>query len=110
MNHVQKATGSKKYIDVDIDASRNVAKQMGEAIGAEMRHQGVSGLAIETQGGYHIMVERDTMHKGFELYKMIQDFNTEAVELGGEVCFNTNAMVPLPGTFQAGHLVTFKVI
>lgn len=110
MNHIQKATGTKKYLDVDIDAPKWLADSILEHIQESLFGHGISHLVISTQGGYHVMVETAKLkdHKDFQLHDLVRALNNDAEEEGGEVCFNTNAMVPLPGTYQAGHLVTFE--
>jgi hypothetical protein len=55
------------------------------------------------------MVETvDLKASKLQLHKFVQEQNELAEAEGGEVCFNNNAMVPMPGTYQAGHLVTFE--
>jgi len=110
MNHIQKATGTKEYLDVDIDAPKELAESILERLQEPLVDLGIPHLVIKTHGGYHIMLKSKELKKfkNFQLYKLISEYNIEAEAEGGEVGFNSNAMVPLPGTYQAGHLVTYK--
>lgn len=110
MNHIQKATGSKKFVDIDIDAPQITANDIRDVISGQLQENGIKHLVIRSRGGYHIMVETADLKKakGFQLHQFIIEQNKRAEGEGGEVCFNTNAMVPMPGTYQAGHLVTFE--
>jgi len=110
MNHIQRATGSKKFVDLDIDAPQMTANDIRDVISGELQENSIKHLVIRSRGGYHIMVETADLKKakGFQLHQFVQEQNKVAEAEDGEVCFNTNAMVPLPGTYQAGHLVTFE--
>jgi hypothetical protein len=57
MNHIQKATGSKKFVDLDIDAPQMTANDIRNVISGKLRDNGVKHLVIRSRGGYHIMVE-----------------------------------------------------
>ena len=77
-------------------------------------------VIIATSGGYHTMVNKDIIH--WNPNKFIEDFKAIEVkepilhpdgssktpkldELIGELEYNTNAMVPVPGTYQYGNVV-----
>lgn len=110
MNHIQKATGTKQYLDIDIDAPRDLADEIRLTIHDQLLDYSIKHLVIRTRSGYHIMVNTADLkkHKGFALHKYVNDLHVQAEANGGEVTFNSNAMVPMPGTYQAGHLVTFE--
>lgn len=110
MNHIQKATGTKVYLDIDIDAPKDLARSICESIQEPLLYRGIPHLVINSRGGYHVLVKTAELkiHKDFQLFKVIETLNNEAGKNGGEVVFNNNAMVPMPGTYQAGHLVTFE--
>ena len=77
-------------------------------------------VIVATSGGYHTMVNKDIIHWSPNTF--IEDFqrleidtpmphpdgSTRLVkngELIGELVQNTNAMIPVPGTYQYGHVV-----
>lgn len=77
-------------------------------------------VIVATSGGYHTMVNKDIIHWNPNTF--IEDFqrleidtpmphpdgSTRLVkngELIGELVYNTNAMIPVPGTYQYGHVV-----
>lgn len=77
-------------------------------------------VIVATSGGYHTMVNKDIIHWNPNTF--IEDFqrleidspmphpdgSTRLVkngELIGELVYNTNAMIPVPGTYQYGNVV-----
>ncbi len=77
-------------------------------------------VIVATSGGYHTMVNKDIIHWNpntfIEDFKRLEiespmphpDGSTRLVkngELIDELVYNTNAMVPVPGTFQYGNIV-----
>lgn len=110
MNHIQRAVGTKKYVDIDVDAPQMTANDIRDVISGELQHNAIGHLVIRSRGGYHIMVNTaDLKDANFQLHRFVQEQNKLAEKEDGEVCFNSNAMVPMPGTYQAGHLVTLEV-
>ena len=91
MNCVQRATGSRKWLDVDFDTEHH--DLLGDTICA-LTDMEIPWVEVETQGGWHLLVDRVAL-KGSN-YRLHEEAN------GGEVVFNSNNMVPLPGTLQAG--------
>lgn len=69
-------------------------------------------VIVETSGGYHTLVRTDVIHWNPE--KFAQDFmetnyyvslpekNKDFID---ELKYNNNAMIPMPGTWQFGHVV-----
>jgi len=127
MNHIQKSSSRKLFVDIDIDCD-NVAnlEKAYEHIHSRLVKASIRHHIIHTQGGYHILVDKESMKTAdpkFPLYRHVENANDivsgemgiegscdmmdKAFETNGEVVFNKNAMVPLPGTFQAGKLVAF---
>lgn len=77
-------------------------------------------VIVATSGGYHTMVKKDVIH--WNPNKFIEDFkkieaghfvlhmdgsshNPKMEDLIKELEYNTNAMIPCPGTFQYGNVV-----
>lgn len=103
MNEYQKATGTRHYVDIDIDAPKEYAQRLNEVLSKN----GVDYWVVQTRGGYHFMVKRESLNKAkFPLHQTVKELDKEAKSFGGEVMFNGNAMVAMPGTLQGGHLVT----
>ena len=124
LNCIQKSRGSKHYIDLDFDCNEDILKEFYYTLFNGALKQGYSEFTskemlkniIVTQGGFHVLIEykwMDTLNlilKNLNL-KNINDFikqlNNLAKEEGGEVIWNKNQMIPVPGTMQARHLVTY---
>lgn len=109
LNHIQKAPSRKVWLDIDIDApSEELAVQHSGVICEALSLASVNNIRIKTQGGVHIIVELKSLKaRNIPLYRLVQDAHNALKPLGGECKFNENAMVPLPGTLQAGRLVEF---
>jgi hypothetical protein len=102
LNEFQKATGTRHYLDVDIDADEFVMRLFQEQI----QESGTKHHLIKTRGGWHFMINRESRNEtGFEIHNVIPPLHELAKEQGGEVMINKNAMVPVPGTMQGGKLV-----
>jgi hypothetical protein len=117
MNHIQKSKSRRIYIDIDVDCSdEKVAFDASLEVSKDVFECGIKHLRVQTQGGYHILIDREQLNtfnksagksEKINLHMDIVSANKLVEPYGGEVVFNTNAMVPLPGTYQAGKLVTF---
>jgi len=100
-NAYQRNHSRKVFLDIDVDTKDiNVLT----TILAKLTMNDARFITIETRGGFHIMVKCDTI-KGNYLYKSIE----EAQKLTtAEVIFNSNGMVPFPGTNHGGFLVKIR--
>lgn len=117
MNHIQKSKSRRIYIDIDIDCSdEGVAFHAALEVSNDLFDCAIKHLRVQTQGGYHILIDREQLNAFNKSSEKSEKINlhedivkaSELVEpYGGEVVFNKNAMVPLPGTYQVGRLVTF---
>ena len=106
MNHIQKASSRKLLVDVDIDGhSPESSDWLLNEIELFLGSHHVNRAVIKTQGGYHVLVPTDELNKSVPLFIKIAELDKLT---DGEVVFNSNAMVPLPGTLQAGKLVTIN--
>jgi hypothetical protein len=117
MNHIQKSKSRRIYIDIDVDCSDDdLAFDTALAVSTDLFNCGIKHLRVHTQGGYHILIDREQLNtfnkssaksEKINLHRDVVAGNNMVKDHGGEVVFNKNAMVPLPGTYQAGKLVTF---
>jgi len=114
MNHIQKSYSRKEWVDIDIDApDEETALQYSASIANPLFMHSINNVRIKTQGGIHLLVNRNDLNikpMDVPLHKLIENIHKELKELDGECKFNDNAMVPLPGTNQAGKLVELLTI
>lgn len=104
MNHIQKATSRKLLVDVDIDGDdEKESRQLVQEVNDFLSAHGCGRMVVKTQGGFHVLVPSKYLGKEVPLFQKLQELDKQT---SGEVKFNGNAMVPLPGTKQAGKLVT----
>lgn len=103
MNEIQKATGTRHYLDVDVDAPEEVAVVLREFL---MFH-GVLFHEVKTHGGTHFLVNRVSLNESkAELHRVVAEQHRLVKCSGkGEVVFNDNQMVSMPGTLHGGKLV-----
>jgi len=101
----QQSMNKSKFIDIDMDIGHN--NNFLYRLAKEFDEKKVEYHIIETKGGYHILVEKDTIKYNYT--KIIQSLNIEAKKINEkyEVIINENGMIPLPGTLQAGFKVRF---
>ena len=108
MNCFQRQRGTKHLLDVDFDVKKDPEGHalLGSFIG-ELKKNNVTYKVIETHGGFHVLLVRNTLK--FNYYAVIKKLDETAKELYGkaEIVKNVNDMVPLPGTMQAGFPVKF---
>lgn len=107
LNEFQKATGTRHYLDIDVD----ISKEASCALQDHLNDAGIKYHKITSRGGWHFLVDRYSRNETkFPLHKIIQPLNSLAKKQGGEVIINSNAMVPMPGTIQGGILVTLESV
>lgn len=110
--------GSKYWVDFDMDLN-DEGKAAREEIYTAWHDYCTKKLGkgnfiiIKTGGGYHTMVNKDVIHWNPNTF--ISDFTSLPVKEDGlnntfsnmidELIYNTNAMLPCPGTFQYGNEV-----
>lgn len=120
MNCYQKARGRKHYIDLDFDVphSEKIEKILHNLKNViEEDHNG-RAFVIKTQGGYHVLISRDTEFDNFfnppnivsfygeDMAKLLSQGASGKLEnIGYEGIVNSNAMIPLPGTAMNNHTV-----
>lgn len=102
MNEYQKATGTRHLVDIDCDCSKELAEELNDVL----LQNNVSFWVVETHGGYHFLVNRESLNKAkFPLHETVNKLHKEALKSGGEVMFNSNGMVSMPGTLHGGKQV-----
>lgn len=104
MNMVQKETGYKTWLDIDVDSTDWVHTSM---VKMALEENGIRHHVIQTKSGYHILVHRQSLEdsKYTELHKHVKKVHEIIAPEGGECIFNKNAMIPMVGTMQSDHLV-----
>jgi hypothetical protein len=112
MNCIQKSTGTKHFIDIDCDTKEpEVLDYFKEAFLNCL----IEYYIIETKGGYHFLLKKDTFPVKYNLQKIIDDgiIRLERIiyekQLNNkiEIMINGNGMIPVPGIMQSDHLVKF---
>lgn len=102
-NCLQQSRSRKYFIDLDFDRLENVSNEAEERFFKKLSERNVTYYTINTHGGIHVLLRKDSLTKEFKLHeevKKLQDSNFYK-----EVDFNKNDMVPIPGTIQAGFEV-----
>lgn len=102
MNCFQKATGNRYWVDIDFD----IDKTRTFILTAVTDHLIAKHIVIETKSGYHLLIQRESLQftaksMAIPLHKLVEQANIDAAYFGGEVVFNKNAMIPVPGTRQS---------
>lgn len=105
LNCVQKSRSRKAFIDIDFDTK---SYTLVDRFKSALNKYGVKYYVICTHGGYHVVIAKDTLPSNANLHTAVFDLNAEAKLEGGEVIFNKNQMVPVPGTMQSDFLVTME--
>lgn len=102
MNCIQKSRSRKYYIDIDFDILPEDNDLLVDfqkyLITAKVKYH-----TIQTQGGYHVLIKKDTLNDKIKLHEKLKEYKSQLIS--GEVIINKNQMVPIPGTLQANKLV-----
>ena len=110
--------GSKYWVDFDMDLNDSGKKYKDLAYTSWydycINKLGKRNFVIvETSGGFHTIVKKDIIH--WNPNEFINEFLQTSVgmtnifsDLIDELVYNTNAMIPTPGTFQYGNVVRIK--
>lgn len=103
---IQKSRGTKHWIDIDCDIPKNEEFILNFKKEWLDDHN-IRNYVIETKSGYHILINRfDLKFDPNSLCRALIDKHSWFDDKM-EVVVNKNEMIPLPGTYQAGHLVKF---
>lgn len=117
MNCIQKSTGTKHFIDIDCDTKE--PEVLDYFLNAFTKDD-IEFYIIETKGGYHFLLKKDTFPVKYNLMNVISgakkllitlycdrgESNKKEVDFP-EIMINGNGMIPVPGTMQSDHLVKF---
>lgn len=109
--------GTKYWVDFDLDLSDS-GKQVRDLLYNSWYTYCLEKLGkgnfvvIQTSGGYHTMVNKEVIK--WNPNQFIKDFEELSSVVEGsknsmfikELEYNTNSMIPVPGTFQYGEVVT----
>lgn len=120
-------TGSKNWVDFDMDIKENLVRDKLYEIAYQKFEAKVGKgnfIFIETSGGFHILLKKECIK--FNPNDLINSIMQEQFELSGEaeeklqanntfvkLCveefkYNTNCMLPTPGTYQYGNVVRVR--
>lgn len=108
LNCIQKSTLRKYFIDIDCDTKK---EEICLYLTSTFKEYNIEFHIIETHGGYHFLLRRDTFPEKFNLHMIVEkaaNWYDALKESKPEIIINKNAMVPIPGILQAGFLVKFK--
>ena len=95
MNCLQKNSGMKYWVDVDFDISKkdiNLLKYFASCL----KSHNVNYYIIETKSGYHVLMEKSTLHYNYHVdIKGVNDIAKTVYDnnIKWEIVINTNAMV-----------------
>lgn len=102
LNYFQKFSGTRHYVDVDVDAGDDIL----ETFVRQLMDSGTEHHVIKTRGGWHVLIDRESRNTTkFPIHEVVRPLDKIAKKYGGEVIINGNAMCPIPGTLQANTLV-----
>lgn len=111
LNNLQRERSKKHYIDIDFDLPiekfPTLSRELVKTFVQELDANEVKNFVIETKGGFHVLLKRDTIKYNFNesLKKVSEKAKDCFQDLPFEIVNNKNEMVPLPGTLQAGFEV-----
>lgn len=113
MNCYQKNKGTKHWLDFDFDVPKNeITLGVVEEFVSEVRQHKGTAYIIETQGGYHVLVSKNTefdeyFHPGniADNYYRQLGMHVPIEDAKIEVIHNKNSMIPLPGIIHHGTVV-----
>lgn len=119
MTCYQKATGTKHWVDFDLDIDKNWKVYDEVVLKVWLNKKGIlTYFWIDTKSGYHLLVHKeelkfnpnelvDYIKQGYGnwLYYEYNPIVANNKLNEYEVIYNHNSMIPLPGTFQSDHIV-----
>lgn len=105
----QKHPSRKIFLDVDFDTKNTNYLTLYTDF---LQKNNIRFFVINTKSGYHVVLKKDTIPKGLNIYSKITELDKQlkTVEPDKEIVLNKNLMVPLPGTMQGDHLVTIQYV
>lgn len=119
MTCFQNSTGTRHWIDFDLDVDKEFNPHLNENIKDFMNKKGIKTYYwIDTKSGYHLLIKKEEikfnpqeliafcLEDEYIKWYMNNNNGSHPSEDDYEIVYNTNAMIPLPGTSQADHIVT----
>jgi hypothetical protein len=104
---IQKNRGVKHWVDIDCDTNYKDDTLILLTCNKLLAGYGIKNYVLSTKSGYHILIKRQDLN--FDpsdiCMELLNSFQEKYSDWQGEVIVNKNEMVPLPGCYQAGHLV-----
>lgn len=108
----QRATGTRKFIDIDLDVTvieknTEILEAIYQELMTEYAQHEIEVTPIRTNSGYHFLLNKDTIKYNYTGIINVLNYRFFGDSKNGEIQVNNNAMIPLPGTYQAGKEVCF---
>lgn len=113
MTCFQNNTGTKHWVDFDLDVNKQFNPHNNLKINKFLKDNGINTYYwIDTKSGYHLLVKKDELsfnpkeivniiEKEYMIFRQKQNISESY-----EIIYNSNQMIPLPGTYQANYPVT----
>lgn len=101
-----KATVTRKLIDIDCDVPKEGLETVKLFV-KEFKNKGAEVYVVQTRGGYHILVDKNTIKFNYNETISIYDEVVKTKFGHAEVMYNKDGAVPIPGTIQCGFKVKF---
>ena len=119
MTEYQQATGTRYYIDFDLDVDKDWKVYNEEVLKEWMSKKGIKTYFwIDTKSGYHLLIKKeelkfnpkeliDFVKQGYGnwLYSTYEVETAHEKAVNCEIIQNKNSMIPLPGCFQGEYPV-----
>lgn len=107
---IQRNGSRRVWVDIDCDIPKDRLDVI-EPLILSLRIHSIKHIIVETRGGYHVLIKRDTLkNSGLKLHEEIGGISTSlrTISTAGEIIINKNEMIPTPGTLQGGFPVVIK--
>lgn len=108
MTMYQQSTGTKHYIDFDFDLENKSEKYI-EEVSDFLIAKGISRYFwVDTHSGYHLLIDKNQIkfNPNDIISFGIESANKKLIGEIGEIVYNKNSMIPMPGTYQGGYPVS----
>lgn len=120
MTCYQKATGNRHWIDIDMDVDKAFSLHTNSEFLKYMNSKKICNYPIvETKSGYHVLINilelQEAKLNPYDIVATLDMLYTQYCDTAygpgndvfgkAEIILNKNAMIPLPGTIQGGHIV-----
>jgi hypothetical protein len=96
LNAIQRAKSKRQFLDIDFDIDKEKELHLLEEFIEYLNEKEITYYVIETHGGYHVLLKKDTIGKN-NFYDRLKPLNFHAEK---EIILNQNGMIPVPGTLH----------